>query len=438
MRVAKRPTLYVMVTTVALCVHRAGRGAVPESRGGIVRRRRLLGTAVTVAAIALLGAAASGPATAAPPTGRDKPITVMTRNLYLGGDIDRPLKAAAAADPSNPLATLLAFAGANAQLRAIVDATDFPGRSVALAHEIATQKPDLVGLQEVALWRSGKLELPPPLGRSTRLGVADARHVDIDFLATLLKRLRSMGTPYTAVSIQRESDVEGPAFVGLAGIPTGRDVRLTMRDVVLRRVDSRVHVEHATSGSYATTLPFSVGGLTYSFVRGWNAVDVRAGSKRLRFVNTHLESEFRAPAVAQVEELLAGPARVTDRPVVLVCDCNTDPLDSSLGTLPGGMPDAAKDEGYRRITGHGGFTDTWLRVAPAALGFTDGLSETLKDTPAQAATEFDHRIDFVFARGSGGDVAVDRGVVVGRDPAERTPSGVWPSDHAGVVMRLRP
>jgi hypothetical protein len=44
------------------------------------------------------------------------------------------------------------------------------------------------------------------------------------------------------------------------------------------------------------------------------------------------------------------------------------------------------------------------------------------------------RIDVIFMHGApGGTVKVN---VTGNDESDRTPSGLWPSDHAGVVTRL--
>jgi len=40
------------------------------------------------------------------------------------------------------------------------------------------------------------------------------------------------------------------------------------------------------------------------------------------------------------------------------------------------------------------------------------------------------RIDMVFHRG---DLTPTTASVVGNQPEDRTPSGLWPSDHAGVV-----
>jgi endonuclease/exonuclease/phosphatase family metal-dependent hydrolase len=369
------------------------------------------------------------PAAAAPPPGQGVPVTVMTRNLYLGADINRPLVAVGmlGANP-NLFALLTAFGNANADIRTIVDETDFPARSKLLAKEIATQKPDLVGLQEAALWRTGPLEL-----ELDKIGDADATTVKYDFLATLLADLAALGTPYVAVRVTTESDVEAPAFTGtFPTIADAQDVRLTMRDVILRRAGDRVKVVDSGGGNYAARIPFPVTeGVTYTFIRGYAWADVRVGSKSFRFINTHLESESSGIALAQANELLAGPADVPNRPVVIVCDCNSDPLNGS-GKATDPTPHWAP---YRFITSHG-FTDEWLQWKPADQGWTSGLSETVNDTTAAG---FDHRIDMVFAhKAGGGAMPVDQGTVVGTSLSDRNADGLWPSDHGGVVLRLRP
>jgi hypothetical protein len=160
----------------------------------------------------------------------------------------------------------------------------------------------------------------------------------------------------------------------------------------------------------------------------------------LRFVNTHLESESSDVAYAQAAELLAGPAAPGNGlPTIVACDCNSDPLNASV--KPGQV--RAHRDPYLLITGAGGFTDEWLQFAPAEAGFTSGLSELVNDTPEQAAAAFDHRIDMVFGRRADGSaMPVKQAWVTGKDPNERTPptpiGRLWPSDHAGVVVELRP
>src|SRR5436305_9375706 len=71
-------------------------------------------------------------------------VTVMTRNLYFGTDLS-PVIAA-----PTQLAFFLAAAGAYNQ----GVASDWNGRALRWAAEIASAKPDLVGLQEAAQWRT--------------------------------------------------------------------------------------------------------------------------------------------------------------------------------------------------------------------------------------------------------------------------------------------
>lgn len=347
-----------------------------------------------------------------------KSITVMTRNLYLGGDITRPLAALAA--PPDRQAEV--FVAANSTLRAIVDQTNFPLRAKQLAREIDQRKPDLIGLQEVALWRHGPLDGSP------------AETVDYDFLQILQNELAALGENYHVAHVQPESDVAGPAvFDGSL-----QNIRLTMRDVVLERAHNGVHVTSASGANYQARIPLTIAGQSLSFIRGYDVVDVKAGGQRLRFVNTHLESQLSDVAYAQAQELLAGPAAPNGIPTIVVCDCNSDPLDTSV--KPGETH--AHQDPYLLITGSG-FSDEWLRFAPAEAGFTSGLSELVNDTPEQAAAAFNHRIDMVFGRrADGSPMPVEHGWVTGKDPNERTaatPIGrLWPSDHAGVVIRLRP
>jgi len=206
-------------------------------------------------------------------------------------------------------------------------------------------------------------------------------------------------------------------------------VRLTMRDVVLRRVGG-VKVVRTGDRIFADNLPVSLAGISMNFDRGYQWADVRWGRREFRFVNTHLESASSDLAKAQAREILtrAAPRR---RTVVLVCDCNSDPLDASV------KPDDTVPHraAYRLLTGRGGFTDQWLRWAPAHEGWTAGLSETVDDATADG---FDHRIDLVLARvPRGRPLTSTRGWMTGNRVSDRDPAtGLWPSDHAGVVVRL--
>jgi endonuclease/exonuclease/phosphatase family metal-dependent hydrolase len=364
-----------------------------------------------------------------------KPVTVMTRNIYLGADINRPVEAAlrAAAQPgANQLTIVTALANATHVTRTIVDHTDFTERGRLLADEISDAQPDLVGLQEVALWRHGPMQLD-------QVGVPNAETVDYDFLQILLDDLAERGTPYVAANVADRADVESPSFTGPINAPGGapRDVRLTMRDVVLMRASSSLTEVGEGQDVYDVNLQVGVAGVSFDFDRGYQWVDVRAGAQRFRFVNTHLEAFSSDIALAQARELVAEATSPT-RSTVFVCDCNSDPANSSVKPIDH-VPHRAP---YQLITGAGGYTDLWKASGrPADLpgfdaGDTSGLNETV-DEPVPGS--WTHRIDMVFGRAAdGGALTTDRGRVTGRDGDPRDPAtGLWPSDHAGVVMRVR-
>jgi len=347
----------------------------------------------------------------------------MTRNIYLGADIDRPVEAAQAAQAQGlpPQGVVVALANATHVTRAVVDHTNFPVRARLLAREIARNRPDLVGLQEVAWWRHGPLELD-------QVGVPNAQVTDYDYLQLLIDALAARGVRYVPAVVGLRADVEAPSFTG-TGSADARDIRMTMRDVILKRADSPVRVLDTHDQIYATNLSVSIAGVSMDFDRGFQWADVRAGSRSFRFVNSHFEAFSSDIALAQATELLAT-APAARRSTVFVCDCNSDPLNSSVKPFDH-VPHKAP---YELITKT--FTDEWLRWRPAALGWTSGLSETVDDPTAAG---FDHRIDMVFGRtASGRALWVDRGRVTGTSTSDRDPAtGLWPSDHGGVVLRLR-
>jgi len=74
------------------------------------------------------------------------------------------------------------------------------------------------------------------------------------------------------------------------------------------------------------------------------------------------------------------------------------------------------------------FADAW-----ALAGSGAGLTCCQADDLLNGASTLDRRIDLVLFRGAFAALASD---VVGEEPADMTPSGMWPSDHAGVVAVL--
>src|SRR5205085_894025 len=85
------------------------------------------------------------------------------------------------------------------------------------------------------------------------------------------------------------------------------------------------------------------------------ARDAPRDGKRFRFLNTHLEAFSSDIASAQLDELLTGPGSHPGT-TILVCDCNSDPLNQSVKTPIGDtLPHSAP---YWLVTSKNHFWDT--------------------------------------------------------------------------------
>ena len=344
--------------------------------------------------------------------GKPRPVGVMTRNLYLGADLTPAIAA------GNPAALAIAATGIWQQ----VQATNFPERAKALASEIKKGAPLLVGLQEVALWRTGPPDGPP--GFPGLPNATPATDVAYDFLALLLGALANGHSPYQPVVVEEEADLEAPTTLGF-------DIRLTMRDVILVRSVGEVHVDATQSANFQNNLilPIAGGPATVTSTRGWTAVDVVAKKRSFRFVNTHLEAFSNTIRSLQAMELLAGPL-ATSLPVVLVGDLNSaadDPQFNEGTPLDNTNP-------YDILTAPapfgGGLADTWPPLHPNDPGNTCCQDADLRNRQSKLVQRIDHILI------SDGDAY--RSNLVGENLSDRTPSGLWPSDHAGVTGDVAP
>ncbi|HEX5929167.1 MAG TPA: endonuclease/exonuclease/phosphatase family protein [Solirubrobacterales bacterium] len=336
-------------------------------------------------------------------------VGTMTRNLYLGADLTPAILA-----PSLP-----AFVAANGQILREVTANDFPVRAEGLADEILEAKPDLVGLQEVALWRTA------PVNFEVLTTGPSATTVRYDYLAELLAELNQGKGPdrYEVVVVQNEFDLEAPGDEdgNPETGPFGADIngRLTMRDVILARRGAGVQTKNAQGANFVTNLVVPVAGVPVTVKRGWTATDARVrGSGWFRFVNTHLEAFHPLIRQAQAAELVAptGPA-TSELPVVLVGDLNSD--DDTV-------------EGADRLA-----YETLLAAGMVNRSTDDPLSCCLKSSLLEVGkggseADFDHQVDHILTRDPE-DVTLQSSAVSGIQPV----NGFWNSDHAGVFSTLR-
>jgi len=382
--------------------------------------------AALLAAALLLAAIPAAAGAKGKDRGKGHEARVMTRNLYLGADLA----------PAIGASGLEAFTEATGQILREVTANDFPVRAKGLAREILKKKPDLVGLQEVALWRTG----PPSLEVFLNSGAKPtAETVRYDYLKELLAQLNKgkgkggKGKPHYRVAVsQNEFDFEAPANEnGVTGDgPNGAianaeiNGRLTMRDVILVRRGAGIKVKRPKAGNFANLLTVSVSGVQLQVTRGWTAIDVKVrGSHMFRFVNTHLEafdpaSEVPSIRAKQAAELVApgGPA-TSKLPVVLVGDVNSD--------------DDTVEPGNRQAY------ETLVAAGMRERSTDEPLSCCLKSSllavgAGGSVADFDHQVDHVMTRDPK-QVKLKASYVTGRQPL----NGFWDSDHAGLFSALR-
>jgi hypothetical protein len=357
---------------------------------------------------------------------RAGPLNVMTQNVYVGGDILLPL----AVPPDQ-------FPQAAALVIQQIIATNFPERAMTLADEILEQRPDLVGLQEAYVVRVCLAAAPAICP------------IDQDYLELLLDNLNARASLY-----REASRVTNISLTNLpAELPDGTDVLVSIvdRDVILARAG--VATRNPVSANFQARLPVNNPALPgFAVIRGYTMVDAQVAGREYRFLNTHLEVAgqgsslepvFRAVQAAQALELVSpgGPLFGDDHTQVVVGDFNSNPVDGPIvpcAVLTPGGPVPAQCPTPYAVLSNARYIDTWLeRVGRWEIGNTC-CQDTLLDNEQSKLYE---RIDLTWVRAApdhyGGPVVrAVRAEVVGEEVADKTPNGLWPSDHAGVATRM--
>jgi len=382
---------------------------------------------------------------------------VMTRNLYLGADIFKVVDAATnppliPIDPDDPLCEdpesedcpkmpdPYAIPYAVAEVFQTMQYTNFPERAEALADEIEMYEPHVVGLQEVSTYY---IQTP---GDFLAGNPVQADTVVIDFYTVLDAALQARGLNYTAYTVTN-ADIEMPMADPNAGPPYYlSDVRLVDHDVILVR--DKFEASNVMSGNYQYQLELDLGGTSVAFTRGYIALDVNIKGEDFRFVNTHLEvrsapeSIFRVFQAAQMQELLTILSYET-KPIIMVGDFNSssedvpgetpnpnfDPEEPPSPTNPPYLPYVPP---YMMAVGYG-YLDTWTEQKKYDEGYTSGFDEYVSNPTAELTS----RIDIIFTDPKEMTIKKVKADVVGNEVEDMTPNGFWPSDHAGVVAKIK-
>lgn len=386
--------------------------------GAVARPRAALVVALA-ALIALTALVAAPGADAKPKQKKAVAVKLMTRNIFLGADLTPALNAGSFEE----------FTAANGAILHEVEQTDFPRRAFGLSREIAQKRPDLIGIQEGAWWRTG----PPPTIEAPFAQGPDGNFTattdKYNFLQILQDALKDRGLNYKIAVEKVEFDFEAPADYD--GNPNtglfGGEVmgRLTMRDAILVNEDSKVKakLKNPRTGTYASLFTPNISGIEVPVTRGWTAGDVTVKKgkgknevkRKFRFVNTHFEAfddETQRPSIRaqQATEAVNGPA--SKKRTIMLGDFNSD--------VPGVKPG---DEQAFQVILDAGFK---------RRATSDPLSCCVSNLFTSPRSEFDHQVDHIVTN-MGKKAKLVNSSVTGL----KRVNGIYDSDHAGVVSKLK-
>ena len=307
-------------------------------------------------------------------------------------------------------------------------ANDFASRAVAMGEEAARFDPHLIGFQEVTLFElfNGAVFVPMLDYEEMLLAALGSDYA----VAAKSENFQTPVLPVTLPDVPCFADQScAPppdcAFVGECLL-----LRLTDYDLVMARTD--VATDNPQAHRFTYNLgdgPFADPSIPFPIYRGWASVDATIEGLELRFASTHLEPADLpdgsiVPALEQLQRLQAGELAATigvDLPVISVGDYNTDAYGASTAT-------------YQDLLAYG-FEDAWSQ---AGGGMTCCQTEDLSIRQSIR----DRRVDLIMLRGDFG--LLEPGIrgavstrVLGSRIADLTDTGLWPSDHAGVLATMK-
>ena len=372
-------------------------------------------------------------------------MTVMSRNIYLGADVGTAMKLL----PNFPAAAQFMWDQ--------VKHNDFRKRAPKLAAELASAKPDLVGIQEATIWYCKKdlwssrvkvfdyLQLLTDATKATGVGysVATARGIEAfnpGYSISAIPYLTRVDDPELFPAIFKEKT----AYCGF-----------TIGDAILVRDDRASDIRQVGNTEYDAT--YSIVPTLMTIYRGYTWVDINQGGSIARVVSTHLESIFDADktpnSVLQARQLVSDLKSV-QMPLVVLGDFNADYRDprASSAPNPGEQPVVGKScptPGERTCNAYWIMLDSgFTNLSPDAEdpnNFSWGATDLLDGPDPKRATVaktfgnengFTDRLDYVFGRNG---VTPQRARIIGNT----WPDGesIWDcgtqrcfaTDHAGVV-----
>ena len=358
-------------------------------------------------------------------------FTVMSRNIYLGADVGVALELI----PDMPAAAQFMWDQVNKN--------DFSKRSVALAAEIQSYKPDVIGLQEATIWYckknvwSKKVEV---FNFTDQLLQA----LDGDYVLASKDGKTAFNPGYSINPIPFLTMVKDPErfqkVFGQDKAACGFQIgdALAIKKELAGQVVRVGNTEYEDSYSIVPTL--------MTIYRGYTWADINIANIPVRFITTHLESiwdENKVPNAAKQATQLIKDVKETNMPLVIIGDFNSDPRDPRPANAanPGLQPTASKEcpagsskcNAYRLMK-EAGFNDAGPDASDPTT-YTWGMNALLTGPDpdrlkaAQAMGNeygFTDRLDYIFTK-NGVDVTTSQ--IIGY-------KAPYATDHAGIFAEF--
>lgn len=376
-----------------------------------------------------------------------QPLTVMSRNLYLGADVGVAME------------LIPDFSAAAQFMWSQVSATDFSKRAPLLAQEVISQNADVVGLQEATHWYCKK-------------NLLSKKIIVFDFTEQFLEATRELGHEYVLASkdgvaaLNIGYSIPAIPYLTMVTDPEtfqpmfGSDraaCGFEIGDALVVKKEIASKIIQVGNSEYETS--YSIIPKIMTIYRGYTWADIDYYGSKVRIVSTHLESLWdsnKVPnAVLQAKQLTKDLSS-TKMPIIVIGDFNSDPRDPRPNgeSNPGGQPEASKAcraqvekpslntaidtcNAYW-VMRNGGFIDVGPN-AQSGESFTWGMNALLTgpdEKRFKAAQNmgnnrgFTDRLDYIFLK-NGAEVVSSK--IIGNTPPK---SGLWPSDHASVVAQV--
>ena len=377
----------------------------------------------------------------------DQPLTVASRNLYLGADVGVALELI----PDFPAAAQFMWEQ--------VAATDFTQRAPGLAKEIIESGADVVGIQEATHWYCKK-------------NLWSKKVVVFDFLKEFLAATKTAGSEYVLAS---KNGVDAlnigysiPAIPYLTMVTDPKTFQplfgsdkaacgFEIGDAIVVKKELKSQILAVGNSEYETS--YSIVPQLMTIYRGYTWIDLRHQGSNVRIISTHLESLWdsnKVPNAALQAKQLIHDLSKTTMPVIVLGDFNSDPRDPrpDAKSNPGGQPEAsetcnAQVKNPTPITAIESCNAYWLMrkagftdAGPDAINpknFTWGMNALLTGPDKKRlkaaqemgnATGFTDRLDYIFVK-NGANV-ISSSIIGNIQPANSR----WNTDHAGVVAMV--